>query len=63
MSEGLRVVGVSGPVGAGKSLVLSHLVVDTDFASAIRADSSAEGSPAMPKNFFTNDPRWSNARM
>ena len=35
MSEGLRVVGVSGPVGAGKSLVLSHLVVDTAFASAI----------------------------
>ena len=35
----------------------------TLFASAIRAVSSAFGSPVTPKNFFWNDPRWSKARM
>src|SRR6266540_172391 len=35
----------------------------TVFASAIRSVSSGLGSPARPKNFFTNEPRWSNARM
>ena len=35
----------------------------TFFASMIRAASSGPGMPSIPKNFFWNDPRWSNARM
>ena len=35
----------------------------TCLASEIRSTSFAVGSPVTPKNFFWNEPRWSNARM
>lgn len=35
MSDRLRIVGVSGPIAAGKSLVTARLVADANFAAAI----------------------------